>query len=53
VGKRTAAIDASLDWLVQPVSEKELFSFGNGSQAIDIAGACFDHFFQKRLEIVE
>jgi hypothetical protein len=27
--------------------------FGNDCQAIEIAGACFGHFFQMRLEIVE
>jgi hypothetical protein len=30
-----------------------LFSFGNGSQAIDIIRAHFEHFFQMRLEIIE
>jgi len=30
-----------------------LFSFGNGSQAIEIATAHFSLFFQTRLEIIE
>ena len=32
---------------------KGLFSFGNGSQAIEIATAHFSFFFQMPLEIVE
>jgi hypothetical protein len=28
-------------------------SFGNGRQTIEIVEACFDHFFQMRLEIIE
>jgi hypothetical protein len=28
-------------------------SFGNGCQPIEIVDACFDRFFQMRLEIVE
>jgi hypothetical protein len=31
----------------------ELFSFGNGSQAIDIAGACFDHFSKCALKSLD
>jgi hypothetical protein len=32
---------------------KVLFSFGNGSQAFEIAGGGLTHFFQMRLELVE
>jgi hypothetical protein len=42
-----------LNLLPGGIASRKLFSFGNGRQAIETAGACFRCFFQMRVEIVE
>jgi hypothetical protein len=47
-----AALSGKLSLLPTINALRTPFSFGNGSQAIETAGACFRCFFQMRLEIV-
>jgi hypothetical protein len=49
-GQASLSLAELLSW---SPSSFRTFSFGNGNQAIEIAEACFDHFFQMRHEIIE